>query len=69
MSMFTIRMVADTTDKDTMERLKNHWNFLTIPQREKLLTKMGHSTKYAEMKFKDLSGEVQSKIFMKNVTV
>ncbi len=69
MSLLSIRMVADTTDRDTMIRLKNQWDYLSISQREKLLTKMGHSLKWSTMKFKDLTGEIQSKIFMRNVVV
>jgi len=69
MSLFTIRMVADISDPATKIRLRKYWNFLSVKDRVKCLTKMGYDSKYFEMYFEDLSPDIQSKLFIRNVTV
>ena len=55
-------MVADVTDKKTVQVLKRVWEAMNHERREVLLNHIGHSTKHAYLGFDDLTGEIQSKI-------
>ena len=62
-----LKMVADITDKKTNLYLKTVWSNLMTSGRESLLNDMGHSTKWADMDYDDLTGEIKSKIVTKLV--
>ena len=57
-----LKMVADITDKKTNLYLKQVWSNLMTSSREMILNDMGHSTKWADMNYDDLTGEIKSKI-------
>jgi hypothetical protein len=57
-----IRFVADVTDISTNEVLKQIWDAWSDEQRKKILKQMGHSEKYFDSTYDDLTGEIQSKI-------
>lgn len=59
-----IKFVADITDEKTNKYLKTIWENSTSNSRKKLLNEMGHSEKYSDMDYNDLTGEIQSKIVM-----
>ena len=60
---YSIRMVADVTDPGTRKVISSLWNDSPRSLRKKLLDDMGHSEKWAEVEFNDLTGEIQSKIY------
>ena len=62
-----LKMVADITDKKTNLYLKTVWSNLMTSSRESILNDMGHSTKWADMDYDDLTGEIKSKIVTKLV--
>ena len=62
-----LKMVADITDKKTNLYLKTVWSNLMTSSREDILNDMGHSTKWADMDYDDLTGEIKSKIVTKLV--
>jgi len=59
-----IKYVADTTDPKTKKILKIIWNSWDEAKRKQMLNKMGHSEKYFDASFEDLTGEIQGKIVM-----
>ena len=62
-----LKMVADITDKKTNLYLKTIWSNLMTSSREGILNDMGHSTKWVDMDYDDLTGEIKSKIVTKLV--
>lgn len=64
-----IKFVADITDEKTNKYLKTIWENSTPSYRKKLLNEMGHSEKYSDMDYNDLTGEIQSKIVMISKTL
>lgn len=64
-----LKMVADITDKKTNLYLKTIWSNLMTSGRERILNDMGHSTKFADMDYNDLTGEIKSKIVTKLIEV
>ena len=62
-----LKMVADITDNKTNLYLKTMWSNLMTNGRERILNDMGHSTKWADMDYDDLTGEIKSKIVTKLV--
>ena len=62
-----LKMVADITDKKTNLYLKTVWSNLMTSSREGILNDMGHSTKWADMDYDNLTGEIKSKIVTKLV--
>ena len=60
-----LKMVADITDNKTNLYLKTMWSNLMTSGRENILNDMGHSTKWADMDYDDLTGEIKSKIVTK----
>ena len=59
-----IKFVADITDQKTNKYLKTFWNNIGSEYRKKLLNDMGHSEKYFDMEYDDLTGEIKSKLIM-----
>ncbi len=59
-----IKYVADTTDPKTNKILRNIWNSWNEAKRKQILNKMGHSEKYFDMSYEDLTGEIKGKIVM-----
>jgi hypothetical protein len=57
-----VKMVADTTDPYTMKMLEKLWNKLNEKQRLYILNRMGHSEKWVDSEFNDLTGDIQSKL-------
>lgn len=64
-SNMKLKFVADVTDKLTNRILKDIWTKLTEEEKKKLLKKIGHSEKYIDSKYEDLTGEIKSKIITK----
>ena len=64
-----LKMVADITDNKTNLYLKTMWSNLMTNGRERILNDMGHSTKWADMDYDDLTGEIKSKIVTKLIEV
>lgn len=64
-----IKMVADTTDEKTNRYLRKFWSNLSTDKKEKILSKIGHSKKWSDMVYDDLTGEIQSKLITSNFFV
>jgi hypothetical protein len=59
-----IKLVADLTDYRTKLCAREYWDKMATPSmQKKILDKNKHSYKWVGVKFKDLTGEIQSFIF------
>jgi len=65
--MIKIRLVADITDKETREFLKEKWENMSLDDRKEVLKEKGFSDKFLTFAFEDLTPAIQSEIFIKKL--
>ena len=64
-----IKMVADVTDTNTDHILKKFWESWNEETKKDILEDMGHSEKYYDYKYEDLTGEIKSKLVYTTVLI